>query len=129
MSPTISAKQRNLVYDEVLVSLSGIDDVWRAVAAGDYDLAGRLGQEQSDNLLLLSDLGWGSTASKPVELTTDRAVLQRIFRRIRNAVVERQAVGGLTAEEERHNHRLFETCAGVLDELGTLSPNSLQADI
>jgi hypothetical protein len=60
VSVTITAEQRDLLYDEFLDRLSGIDDVRLAVVKEDYEAAQRLGMAISDDLRLVTeDLGWG----------------------------------------------------------------------
>ncbi|HVD86713.1 MAG TPA: hypothetical protein VNB59_04830, partial [Solirubrobacterales bacterium] len=57
---TITADQRDAVYDAVLTHLSGIGDLLLVVEENDLERAYRLGREFSDDLrLVLDDLGWG----------------------------------------------------------------------
>jgi hypothetical protein len=68
---TITAEQRDALYDHILDRLSGIEDVCTAAKKGDFNTADRLGQEFSDIFqLVLNDLRWGEGAGGPVELTT-----------------------------------------------------------
>jgi len=50
---TITPGQRDALYEQILDHMSGIGDVWIAVSAEDYETAGRLGREYSDELRLL----------------------------------------------------------------------------
>lgn len=55
MSLTITAEQRDALYEHIYIRLSGIEAVWFAVSAGDYEKAESLGREFSDALLLVLD--------------------------------------------------------------------------
>lgn len=58
MSLTITAAQRDALYEHIYIRLSGIEAVWFAVSAGDYERAESLGREFCDALrLVLDDLG------------------------------------------------------------------------
>jgi hypothetical protein len=105
MTLTITAKQRDALYDQIFDRLSGIGDVWLAVCAESYDAADRLGRQYSDDLRLVTDdLGWGEGTGDAVELTTPPDVLRRALSRLRDAAV------GLDAyqEQERAEVRDFE---------------------
>ncbi len=94
MAVTITAEQRDALYDRILNRLSGIDDVWMAASSADYDTADRLGREYSDELrLVLDDLGWGDgPGGEAIELTTEVDVLRRVFGRLRDSTAgEREA--------------------------------------
>jgi hypothetical protein len=98
MSQTISAVERNALYEQVLLHLSGIDGVWFAIKAEDFATANRLGREFSDDLLLvLDDLGWGEHGAQSVTLTTSPQVLRRVLKRLRRVATEQRNL----AEEER----------------------------
>jgi hypothetical protein len=98
MNQTITAEERDALYEQVLVHLSGIGDVWMAVEAEDYQEADRLGREFSDDLLLvLDDLGWGSNSVETITLRTAPQVLRRVLERLRRIAAEQQKL----EEEER----------------------------
>jgi hypothetical protein len=119
MSLTITAQQRDALYDRILDRLSGIGDVWLAACAENFDAAERLGREYSDDLrLVLDDLGWGDGAGTTIELTTPPDVLRRALTRLRDAAVSLDASqqaerAELRASEER-NRFVVETCRQVL---------------
>jgi hypothetical protein len=124
LSITITAEQRNLLYDEVLDRLSGIDDVRLAVNKEDYEAAQRLGIAISDDLRLVTeDLGWGESApSEAIEPKTPPDVLRRSLDRMRDRVQrldasEAEQRGELQANQER-NQLVVETCRQVLAALG-----------
>jgi hypothetical protein len=123
MTPTISADQRNLLYDHMLNRLSGIADVWLAVKQEDYGAARRLGVAISDDLRLITeDLGWGEKApSETIALRTPPDVVRRALRRMRAEALKVDA-----REEEKRaelrengeaNQLLAEACRQVLASL------------
>lgn len=78
MSTTITREERDALYDRIVVHLSGIDGVYRAVEDEDWAAAQELGQEFSDLLrLVCEDLGWGSEAGETLALSTPPDVLAR----------------------------------------------------
>ncbi|HEY0319185.1 MAG TPA: hypothetical protein VGC49_12945 [Solirubrobacterales bacterium] len=122
MTITITAEERDALYDQILIRLSGIGDVWIALEAKNYELADRLGREYSDDLrLVLDDLGWGEGSGESLELTTPAEVLRRVFRRLRDTALSRQAVEERERAEartsEERNRRLLNTCRRVLTDL------------
>lgn len=122
MSVRITAAERDALYEQIVVRLSGIDEVWMAVEAEDYAQAERVGREFSDDLrLIVDDLGWGAGSSEALELASPPDVLQRVCTRLRGrAEAQRE-----TEEEERaqsrqreeQTQRVLETCRRVLGEL------------
>jgi len=122
MTLTITAQQRDALYDHIFDRLSGIGDVWTAVSKKDYEAADRLAREFSDRLqLVYSDLGWGEGTGEPVELTAPPDVLRRLFTRLRDltgshaASVEREQREA--RELEARNRLVLEACRQVLDGL------------
>jgi hypothetical protein len=120
---TITAEQRDALYDQILDRLSGIGDIWVAANAENYAIAERLGREYSDDLrLVLDDLGFGDRPDGTIVLTTPPEVLRRVFSRLREqatthrASVERERVEA--SELERRNHLVVEACRQVLADLG-----------
>lgn len=115
----ISAAHRDALYEQIFDRLSGIGDVWLAAEAEDFDTAGRLGQEFSDDLrLVLNDLGWGGGPGRTIDLTTPPDVLRRVIGR-----VQASALGQRKSEEpewarardrEEHNRLVIEACETVL---------------
>jgi hypothetical protein len=109
---TISGRQRDLLYDVVVDRLTGIDDVWRSVTEGDWEMAQRLGREYSDLLcLVVDDLGWGTRRQEAVELTSPPKVIRGAIEAIRReAAVEDE-------EQLRQRFRVAET---LIDRHDTL---------
>jgi hypothetical protein len=123
MNVRITAAERDALYEQIVVRLSGIDEVWMAVEAKDYARADLVGREFSDDLrLILDDLGWGAGSGEPLELATPADVLQRVCTRVQGSAEAQRE----TEEEERaqsrqreeQTQRVLETCRRVLGELG-----------
>jgi hypothetical protein len=118
----ITAAERDALYEQIYVRLSGIDAVWLAVEGADYEAADRLAREYTDDLqLVLDGLGWGAGSGEPLELATPPEVLRRVLTRMQ-AAAERQR--SLEDEERATGHvreertqRLMEACRRVLTEL------------
>jgi hypothetical protein len=122
MSPTITAAQRDALYDQILDRLSGIGDIELAIQAESYEVAERLGREYSDELrLLLDDLGFGDHRREPVELSAPPAVLRRVLPRLRElaqghtASLEAEWIEARQVEER--NRLVAEACEAVLADL------------
>jgi hypothetical protein len=120
---TITAEERDALYEEVYARLSGIDDVWLTISSENYEEAERVAREFSDYLrLLLDDLGWGEGSGESLELTTPPEVLRRIFTRMRDVAEvqraqEEQERAEVQAREEQAQC-LMETCERVLGAVG-----------
>jgi hypothetical protein len=123
MPLTITAAQRDVLYDDILGCLSGIGDIELAVDQGDYVTARRLATAFSDDLRLMSeDLGWDENGfGEMLELRTPPDVLRRALGRIRDVAL------GLDASEEEErvelrenaerNQLIVDTCSSVLSSL------------
>lgn len=93
MPVTITARQREALYIQVLDHLSGIGDLRLAIDAGDYEEANALGRAFADDLrLLLDDPGWPDQLEHPpdglVELTMLPDDLRRVIERLREEATE-----------------------------------------
>jgi hypothetical protein len=96
MTITITAEERDALYDLIIVRLSGISDIWLTVCSKDYDASNRLGRQYSDELrLIVDDLGWGKGTGEAIELKAPPDVLHRVLGRLRDL-----AVGQNAAEEK-----------------------------
>lgn len=129
MTITISAAQRDALYDQILDRLSGIGDIETAIQSERYDAAERIGREYSDDLrLLLDDLGIGDGKGEPVELSAPPEVLRRILPRLRELAINHTAglkpeLAEVQAVTER-NRLVSEACEVVLAELDTAATGS-----
>jgi hypothetical protein len=122
MTITITAPQRDALYDQILDRLSGIGDIEMKLKAERYEEAERIGREYSDDLrLLLDDLGIGDGSGQAVELSTPPELLRRILPRLRKLAAGQ--IAGL--EEERtevreldeRNRLVSEACEAALASL------------
>ncbi|MGD9735146.1 MAG: hypothetical protein AB7V58_05985 [Solirubrobacterales bacterium] len=121
---TITAEQRDALYDQIVDRLSGIGDVWLAASARDFEGATRLGREFCDDLgLVLDDLGFGEGSGEAVELRTPPAVLRRVLSRLcasaigqdRAEAPEREAA----REMQERNRLVVQTCQTVLARIAS----------
>jgi hypothetical protein len=122
MSPTITAAQRDALYDQVLDRLSGIGDIAIAIGAENYDTAERLGREFSDDLrLLLDDLGLGDGSGVPVDLTSPPEILRRILPRLSESAKAHseflETECSEVKEVRERNRIVTEACKSVMAEL------------
>jgi hypothetical protein len=127
MSLTITAAQRDALYDQILDRLSGIGDIEVAIRAEKYDAAERIGREYFDDLrLLLDDLGIGDGSGEPVELTAPPELLRRVLPRLRQwaedytASLEPELVE--VHEVTARNRLVSEACETVLAGLDVSTP-------
>jgi hypothetical protein len=127
MTLTITAGQRDLLYEEILIRLAAVGDINLALKQKDWEAATRLGMAFSDDLRLVSqDLGWGPRqADEPVELTSPPDVLRRAMSRWRDALLgidaaqesERKSL----RESQTRNYVVVEACRSVLANLDAAS--------
>ena len=115
----ISAAERDALYEQIFVRLSGIDEVWLAAESGDFAAADRVAREFCDDLrLILDDLGWGEGRGEPLELVTPPDVLRRVCARIQGRAeverVEEEAERAENREREEQTRALLDTCRRVL---------------
>lgn len=84
---TISAAQRDALYQLVRDHLSGLNDIWIAMEHHkDFATAERLGREFGRDFRLLEDLGWGEDEEREsIELTMPAAELTEILNFLREA--------------------------------------------
>lgn len=118
---TITADQRDALYDALILHLSGIGDVALAVERADFEAADRLGRAYADDLtLVLDDLGWGPHGGG-VELTAPREVLWRALSRVRDWAQDEERdeakERAQLAQSHRQNRIVYETCDRVLRAL------------
>jgi hypothetical protein len=123
VSVRVTPAERDALYEQIFVRLSGIDEVWVAAEAGDYARADQVAREFSDYLrLILEDLGWGEGGGEPLELATPPDVLRRVCARMQSGAeaqrASEEAERAETREREERTLRVLETCRRVLGELG-----------
>jgi hypothetical protein len=123
MSIDISRREREALYEQAVIRLSGIDDVFHAVEREDWEAAERLGREYSDLLrLLCDDLGWGEASEESFTLTTPPETLARALGRLREIADRVRADSEQTrdkaGEEADESRFVQETCERILGEVG-----------
>lgn len=118
----ITAAERDALFDQIYVRLSGIDNLWLAAAEEDWEAADRLARQYIDELrLVLEDLGWGTGSGEALDLKTPPDVLRRVLTRMQEQAEaqqeaeEEERAEGRLREEQRQ--RLMQTCRRVLAEL------------
>lgn len=123
---TITAAQRDALYDQILARLSGASDLWMLIRTEQFAEADRLGRAISDDLrLILDDLGWGDGGGEEVRLTTPPDVLRRALSRHCHDALHREASEIPERVEARRemdearerNHQIVRACRRVLAEL------------
>jgi len=122
VSVQVTAAERDALYDQVFVRLSGIDSLWLAAQNEKWEEADRLAQEYVDDLrLVLEDLGWGEGSGTARELRTPPDVLRRVLTRMQKQAEAQQEAEDEEREESRLREerrlRLMQTCRRVLAEL------------
>ncbi|MDQ3724290.1 MAG: hypothetical protein M3335_00120 [Actinomycetota bacterium] len=122
MSITISRDERDALYDRIVICLTRIDDVYRAVEEGDWPEAQSLSEEFSDLLrLVCSDLGWGEGTKDSYTLQTPPEVLRRALESLQElAGKDRAHFEGerdKLSEDVDDSRHLEETCARILGGL------------
>lgn len=122
MTLTITAAQRDALYDQIVDRLSGIGDIELAIQLENYDLAERLSREYSDDLrLLLEDLGFGEGDGQAVELTVSPQVLRRVLPRMRDLAKDlaasQEPEWAEASQMKRRNQLVTEACEAVLTSL------------
>jgi hypothetical protein len=129
---TITAAQRDALYEQALEHLSGIADLWTAITHEDFETADRLGLEFADELrLILHNLGWGyGPVEKEVELTLPTEDLHRIFARFLKRATslrefEEQDHTEETPQRFRARSRLVtDACEQVLGVVSRIPPGA-----
>jgi hypothetical protein len=122
MPITVTAEQRDALYEQIAIRLTGIDGVFKAFSERDFEVFERLAREFSDNLrLMLDDLGMGAGSGEAVELTSPPDVVRRVMERLRSAAESRNAVEKKEQSEAEANRAqnvlVLETCQSVLSAL------------
>lgn len=119
----IQPEQRDALYASITARLTGIGDIYVAVAVEDFDTADRLSSEFADYLRLLhDDLGWGDSADGPIELKSPLDVLERSLKRLKErAEIEWGEEARERAElegQEVEVRLVTETCDQLLAQIG-----------
>jgi hypothetical protein len=90
----LNREQRDAIYGELALDLSGTGDIRISVDGEDYDAARRLRRRYEDDMRLLDDLGWEPEQDRDeFEITMDHDDLSTLGRR-HAAHLRRRAIGG-----------------------------------
>lgn len=120
---TISIEQRDLLYDDALTHLSGMDGLWPAIDNEEFATADRLAHEYVDNLrLILAGLGWGDREEvAEIQLMLPPQELRRTLGRLRDRaerhLKHQEAELEVAREPFEHSRLVVETCDAVFAEL------------
>lgn len=122
MGITISGQERDALYRQILIRLTGIDTVYTAVEEGDWETAQRLGLEFSDLLrFVCDDLGWGERANRSLVLATPPDVLRRAAGVLREAAAfereHHERKRDEAAEDVAEAQRLQQACERILSDI------------
>jgi hypothetical protein len=121
----ITARQVEALNDQALDHLSGLNDLWLALDAGDHRKAAELGRAFADDLRLLLDvLGWPDRVSLAAEDVIELTMppdLRRAIERLREEAAELYAATLPRSEDEREVLKrttlAVEACGRVLREI------------
>lgn len=81
MAIRIDREQRDAIYSEIMVDLSGTGDICIGLGRGDYDSARRHRRRFEDDMRLLDDIGWEPDPDRDeFELTVSPGQLARALR-------------------------------------------------
>ncbi|HVD41542.1 MAG TPA: hypothetical protein VNC16_11155 [Solirubrobacterales bacterium] len=119
----ITAAERDALLEQIHTRLTGIDEVWTATEAEDWEQAEKVAQGFADELrLVVEDLGWGETSGETIELTAEPEVLRRVLTRMqKRGEARREVEEGERTDlrlREEQTAQLLELCQRVLGELG-----------
>lgn len=118
---TISAAERDLLYDRVLIHPSRIESVWVAAHHRDYTAAERLGRQHSDELLIvLDDLGWGDPQGRAVVIASPPDLLRRVTESLCEVEEAKDADvrnGREATRKAKENQEVSAMCEVVLGQL------------
>lgn len=79
----LNREQRDAIYGELVLDLSGTGDIRINLDGEDYDAAQRLRRRDEDDTRLLDDLGWEPEQDRDeFDVTMDQDELARVFRRL-----------------------------------------------
>jgi hypothetical protein len=118
----VTAEQRNILHQQLMARLGGIDAIVYAVDEKNFDLAERLSREFSDLLLVLNELGLGAGTGTEVEVTVPREAVRRVLERVHSDATLRgqdESVELQEVEESRaETLEVANTCEILLGAMG-----------
>jgi hypothetical protein len=117
---TITAAQRDQLYERTFIRLSGIDSVYIRAREGRYEDADALAREFADMLrFLVDDLGWGERREASVSLASPPEVLESVaralLRRIEVEAAEEAEESAELRTQQEATEGARETCRQLLE--------------
>jgi hypothetical protein len=86
MAITISREQRDAIYQELVLDLSGVGNIFHALNSDDYGKARQYRRRFEEDMRLLDDLGWGPEQdADEFELTMPNPDLAGALRRLNDS--------------------------------------------
>ena len=119
---TITGEERNVLYPEVLLSVSGAGDVYFEANSGNLEKAERRARQALDELhLLVNDLGWTERESGDVvPITLPAGAFRSLIERLLVYADEPVGLEGSKEESEamdKRYRRVKTVCRAVLARL------------
>ena len=123
----LTRKQRDAIYGEVLLDLTGTGEIYLHMNKEDYEAARRTRRRYEENMRLLDDIGWEPESdAEEFEITMARDDLARALRRLNlnaGATVQTHVVEPIESEftlravlAQTAYGDVFAQLAGVEDE-------------
>jgi hypothetical protein len=118
MPLTITRRERDAIYQEVMTDLSGIGDIWIVLRKRDYETAQAYRRRFEDDMRLLDDLGWSDDApGERFTITMPERDLARALRRL-NEMAEISLRGDESEAAVSERLRIAQAVYGeVLDQI------------
>ena len=118
MSITSDREQRAVLWTDLVADLTGIGDVYGALAAGEWGKAKELRHRFEADMRLLDDIGWGreDIHSDTYAITVEADALRRVFVRLHDDA-ERHATRQLMDTSLDDAMRSTRTYANLLFQL------------
>lgn len=123
MTIDLSPKDRDALFQRVLLDFSAFDDLQRFVAAGDLEQAYRIGRRLADGFRLLADggLGWEQRTAATTTLELPPLELRRILTRMHDeALAEWEGKRPEREDTEREWAEVTDArdaCASILERI------------
>jgi hypothetical protein len=120
---TITRAQRQAIYPELVLDLSGVGDIAIELDNGNYEKAQRFRREFEDNMRLLDDLGWDADPPREhFEITVPAEQLARALSRLHQLAADALADHVRPdAEEQGQAEQKVAACAAYNSILAELA--------
>jgi len=119
----LSPKDRDALFQRVLLDFSAFDDLQRFVGSGDLEQAYKIGRRLADGFRLIADggLGWEQETAAPTTLDLPQIDLRRIMIRMHDeALAEWEGKRPEREDTEREWAEVTDTrdaCASILERI------------